>query len=71
MRACLTLILSELSGDPKPLFYTNGCVAAYDAQRYMPEDNGPLWWHLITGKTIFSPMPTLHVRIHNPQMLVG
>ncbi|RFU28724.1 hypothetical protein B7463_g7629, partial [Scytalidium lignicola] len=54
---------SGTTGNPKPLFYTNGCVAAYDAQRYMPEDDGPLWWHLITGKTIFSPMPTLHVRI--------
>ncbi|KAH8797271.1 hypothetical protein F5884DRAFT_687960 [Xylogone sp. PMI_703] len=52
---------SGTTGSPKPLFYTNGAMACFDAQRYMPEQDGPMWWHLITGKRFFSPMPTLHV----------
>ncbi|KAH8901470.1 acetyl-CoA synthetase-like protein [Thozetella sp. PMI_491] len=57
---------SGTTGNPKPLFYTNGSLAAYDAQRYMPDGNGPMWWHLITGTTIFSPMPTLHAMVLGP-----
>ncbi|KAE9369012.1 acetyl-CoA synthetase-like protein [Stipitochalara longipes BDJ] len=57
----MILHTSGTTGTPKPLFYTNGSIACYDAQRYMPEEDGPMWWHLITGKKIFSPMPTLHV----------
>ncbi|KAF2456189.1 hypothetical protein BDY21DRAFT_288244 [Lineolata rhizophorae] len=51
---------SGTTGMPKVLRYTNGIMAAFDGQRYMPEDDGPMWWRLIAGKRVFCPMATLH-----------